>query len=399
MMTTGVMSASGERPLVPNARSRGRLLFVVNQTGFFLSHRASLAEAASQAGYEVYVAVPRGDRIEELHARGFRTQEYFFDRNGTNPLNELRSLWELVRMMRRLRPDLVHALTVQPVLYAGIAARLTRMPAIAFLMTGTGYIWSSRSFKAKVLRAMVSQVYRFVFAHPNARAIFQNSENRQAFIDGRLVPSAKTALIRGSGVDANIFRPPEKPSDLPQIVMASRMLWSKGVKVFCDAAKACHEDGVTARFVVVGAPDEGNPECVPREWLEARDREGFVSWLGHCDDMPGLLAQTTVLCLPTTYGEGLPKVLLEGAACGLPLIATDIPGCREVVRHEWNGLLIPGNDVSALSQAIKRLLRSDAEREAMGRNGRQMVLEDFVLGRINQQFLDVYAELSRLEHA
>lgn len=370
-----------------------RLLYVVNDAAFFVSHRLRLALAAAKAGYEVHVATPDAPAVEEIRKAGLVFHPVVFSRRGTNPLEDLDSLRSLYRLYRSLHPDLVHHVTIKPVLYGGIAARLARVPAIVSAISGLGHVFVAKGIKAAVLRFLVRQAYKFALGHPNAKVIFQNPNDRKVLTSGGLVPSESGVLIKGAGVDLREFVPSPEVRGIPVVLFASRMLWTKGAREFVDAARRLQGNRVHARFVLVGEPDEGNPMAIPTDELRAWVQGGAVEWLGRRNDMPTVFAQSHVVCLPTSYGEGVPKVLIEAAACGRPIVATDVPGCREIVRDGENGILVPPRDADALSAAMKRLIEDSQLRRRMGERGRRIAEQGFGLEQVIAETLLVYQHL------
>jgi glycosyltransferase involved in cell wall biosynthesis len=298
----------------------------------------------------------------------------------------------LESLYRRLRPDLVHHVTIKPVLYGGVAARLAKVPAVVFAVPGLGHVFVQTGVRASVLRNVVKRVYRFVFAHPRAKVIFQNPDDQALMERAQLVNAADSVLIRGSGVDMNVFTPRPEPPGVPVVVLAARMLWAKGVGEFVDAARQLREQKIEARFVLAGDSDPGNPSAVPVWQLEQWHDSGAVEWWGACDDMPRVLADAHIVCLPS-YREGLPKVLIEAAASGRPIVTTDVPGCREVVRHEENGLLVPARNAAALAAALRRLILSPVLRQFLGQRGREIAVAEFGLEKVIEQTLSIYKEL------
>ncbi|MGH7512775.1 MAG: glycosyltransferase family 4 protein [Gemmatimonadales bacterium] len=368
-----------------------RLLYVFNDAGFFLSHRLPVARAAAAAGYEVHVATPPGAAVAQVEAHGFGHHPIGLTRRGVNPGGELAAVVGLARLYRRLRPGLIEHATIKPVLYGGLTARLLREPAVVSWMTGLGFVFISGGARAALVRRLVAAGYRTALDRRGAWVIFENPDDRDLFVSRGLAPGERTRLIRGAGVDMARFRPtPEQPG-APTVVLAGRMLRDKGVVEFVEAARALRSAGRTARFALVGSADPGNPAGLPETQLQAWHAEGAVEWWGQRDDMPEVLRQAHVVCLPS-YREGLPKVLVEAAASARAIVATDAPGCREVVRHEWNGLLVPVRDAAALADAMGRLLSDPAERARMGARGRTRVEEEFSEQYVIGQTLAVYAE-------
>jgi len=369
-----------------------KLLFVVNDGPFFLSHRLPLAEAAREAGYEVHVATPEDAGTARIKDRGFAFHPIPLVRSGTRLSQEAGSFLALLRLYRALRPDIVHHVTIKPVLYGGLAARLARVPAVVHAVTGLGYLFVARTLKAAALRAAAKAVYRVALRHPRSRVIFQNRDDMAFFQEQALVRPGQAVLIRGSGVDMAAFAPRPEPEGTPVILFASRMLWDKGVGEFMGAARRLRERGVEARFVLAGDTDPNNPAGVPADRLASWRACGLAEFRGQCAQMAGVFAEAHVVCLPS-YREGLPKVLVEAAACGRAIVATDVPGCREIVQPGVNGLLVPARDEAALADALQQLIEDPGRRRAMGRAGRRLAVEAFALDRVIAGTLGLYSDL------
>jgi len=235
--------------------------------------------------------------------------------------------------------------------------------------------------------------YRSAFLARNTIGIFQNPEDLKLFIDAGIVKSEKAVLIRGSGVDTSSFIPLPEPEGVPVILLASRMLWDKGVGVFVDAVRQLRKDGENCRAVLVGSPDPENPASIPEETLHRWHTEGIVKWWGYRDDMPEVLSETHIVALPTTYGEGVPKVLIEAASSGRAIVATCVPGCREIVRHNINGLLVPPHDSKALAEAIKKLIKDQELRTIMGTRGRKIAEAEFSEEIVVRKTMEVYKNI------
>lgn len=370
-----------------------RVLYVVNDAGFFLSHRARLAAAARDAGYDVHVATPPGSLVAKICAEGFTFHPIPMVRSGMHLLRELRTLWALVRLYRRLGPDLVHHVTIKPVLYGGIAARIARVPAIVSAITGLGYVFSTRRKRTRLLKRLVKIGYRSAFRHPNIAVVFQNPDDRADFLRENIVRSQCAVLIKGSGVDMREFAPRAVPAaGSPLVICASRMLYSKGIGDFVAAAEQLLRAGLKARFALVGDSDPANPKSISHAELAAWASDTGIDWWGPREDMPKIMAQADVVCLPS-YREGVPKVLIEAAAAGRAIVATDVPGCREIVRHEENGLLVPPRDITALAAALERLITDPSLRARMGARGREIAVLEFSLEHVIRETLAVYKRL------
>ena len=369
-----------------------RLLFVFNDAGFFLSHRLPVARAARQAGFDVHVATPPSAAAERIAANGFGWHAIPLSRRSTRPLRELGTIRALMALYRQLAPDLIEHATIKPVLYGGLAARLTRRPAVVTWMTGLGYAFITSGRAASLGRRLLGRWYRWVLRRPGVRVIFENPDDRQIFLERGWVEPSGAHLIKGAGVDPAQFTPAPEPGGVPVVALPCRMLRDKGVGEFVAAARAVAEGGRAVRFALIGALDPGNPaavsESVLRNWVDA----GAVEWWGPRDDMPAVLRGATLVCLPS-YREGLPKVLVEAAACGRAIVTTDVPGCREVVRDGVNGLLVPVRDAAALAKAIGELLDDPARRHAMGAAGRVLMEREFSEEQVVSATLEIYREV------
>ncbi len=369
-----------------------KVLFVVNDFGFFLSHRLAIAERARDEGFEVWVAAP-GKPPAVLAERGLQAVAVPLSRRGAHPVAELRSLWVLYRLFRRLRPDLVHLVTIKPVLYGGMMARLARVPAVVSAISGLGTLFTSDGQGVGVVRRVVQAMYRLALGHPNQAVILQNSEDRNALIRLGRLREEKAVMIRGSGVDlAKVPCRMEAPG-VPIVALAARLLKQKGVEEFVAAARLLRERGVAARFWLMGDVDLGNPGSVTSEQVAVWAAEGVVEVLGHRSDVPELYAQAHVVTLPSYYGEGLPKTLIEAAACGRAVVTTDHPGCRDAIEDGVTGLLVPVRDADALADAVQRLLEDTERRQAMGRAGRALAEQAFAIEKVVDDHLAIYRRL------
>lgn len=371
-----------------------RLLMVVNSLSFLVSHRLPIAIAARKAGYDVHVAGPDTGEFDRIQSHGVTAHPIDLSRSSSSPLEELRSLNGLRCLYSRLRPDIVHHVTIKPVLYGTLVARLAKIAAVVNAIPGLGFVFADGSgVRAGARRFMVQQAYRRILGHPNMRIIFQNADDQAFFHSHQIGRSDQYRLIRGSGVDLELFRPvPESPQPII-VTLPSRMLYEKGVADFVDAAARLKARGLQARFVLVGPCDPGNPSSIAEETILDWTRTGVVEWWGYRSDMQEVMRQSHIVCLPSYYREGLPKVLIEAAACGRPIVTTDMPGCRDVVEHEVNGLLVSPRNTATLAEALERLIVDAELRRQMGRHGRARAEVMFSLEATVDGHLCLYDEL------
>ncbi len=373
-----------------------KIILFANTEWYLYNFRLSLAQALRSEGHEVLLVSPPGKYSRRLEEAGFRWQAFPLSRRGTNPLAELVTIWRLSRLYRVEKPDFVHHFTIKCVLYGSLAAhsaRVTgvRVQGILNAITGLGYVFIGQGWREGGLRWLVKALYRL--ALKNTRVVFQNEDDRALFSNLGLVSEDQTCLIPGSGVDTTRFV--EGP-DCPEpalVVLPARMLWDKGVREFVEAAQILKQRGVTARFALVGDTDPHYPACVPEQQLKEWQASGVVEWWGWQEDMPAVYHQAHIVCLPS-YREGLPRTLVEAAACGRALVAADVPGCRSIVRQGENGLLVPVQDGRALAEALYTLILDPSLRKKMGQRGREIVVKEFSVERVLGDTLSLYRSLA-----
>ena len=370
-----------------------RLMFVVNNPAFFMSHRVPVALAAQQAGYDVHVATMDGPAVADIQALGMTHHAIPMTRSGKHPLQELGTLLALVRLFRRVRPDVVHLVTINPVLYGGIAARIARVPGMVAAISGLGFVFLSNSLKMRMVRAVVARLYRVALGHPNSRVIFQNANDRDLLKSLGAVRDEQVVMIRGAGVDLDAYRAsPEPPAPPVVVTMVARLLRDKGVREFVEAAAMLRARGVPVTMQLVGGLDAGNPASATQQEVDAWQRDGAVQALGERSDIAELYAASHIAVLPS-YREGLPKSLIEAAACGRAVVTTDVPGCRDAIEPGQTGLLVPVRDAQSLADAIARLAEDAALRQRMGAAGRALAESEFDIKRVARVHVELYDAL------
>lgn len=373
----------------------GKVALFANTEWYLYNFRRSLALALQDAGYEVLLISPPGPYGDKLCKLGLRWQSIPMERRSLNPVSELALILRLQRLFGAEHVDLVHNFTVKCAVYGSLAARLAGVPARVVSVDGMGYVFASQDRKARILRPLVSTLMRLALGGSKCRLILQNPDDVQLFERERLVDSAWVRLIPGAGVDCRRFRPGtgKKLGTEFRVLLAARLLWDKGLAEYAEAARQLRSEGREVTFLLAGIPDPGNPASVPEATISDWVDEGLLQWLGHVADMPALLRTVDVVVLPSYYREGLPTSLIEAAACGLPLVTTDAPGCREVVTDGVDGLLVPVRDAGALARAIARLQDDAALRVRLGAAARAKALAQFDERIVIERTLAVYREL------
>lgn len=372
-----------------------KIILFANTDWYLYNFRRSLALLLVELGHDVILISPDtgyGKRLVEL---GLDWRRLSMERRSLNPIRELFLVHGLVKLMRQEQPDLVHGFTVKSAIYGSLAARVSGVPFRVSAVAGLGYVFSSSHFVARVLRPIVRLLFRISLGGRGSRLILQNPDDVKKFRKLRMIAPESIRLIYGSGVDLARFSPRQelRPSGPVRVLLPARLLWDKGVAEFVEAANVLKKRGVEAEFLLAGQPDHGNPGAVPESILKGWVRDGLVSWLGHVEEMPELLRSVDIVALPTSYGEGVPRSLIEAGASGCALIATDVPGCREIVRNGVNGLIVPPGNGLALAEAIESLIKNPELRSQFGAASLEIVMNTFDEKIVLERTLGVYREL------
>jgi glycosyltransferase involved in cell wall biosynthesis len=364
----------------------------VTEDWFFLSHRLPMARAAKAAGFEVHVATNVADGAASIAREGFVLHPIRFARGTLSPAAAFGTIRALRRLHRALAPALVHHVALQATIFGSLAAlgrRIARVNAI----TGLGYSFISDSFKARVVRTAIGSLLRLLVDRPASVALVQNPDDRDLL--RRLgIAADRIVLIPGSGVDVDRFRPLPEPAGPVTLGFVGRLLDDKGIRVLVAAHRLLRRKGLSVELLIAGTPDPANPASVSTAEAAAWGREPGITWLGHVDDIAAVWARAHIAVLPSRR-EGLPKSLLEAAACGRPMVATDVPGCREVAIADETGLLVPTDDTAALAAAIERLAQDAALRARFGRAARALAEARFSETAIGRAISALYLQLVR----
>ena len=366
------------------------LVFLLTEDWFFASHFWARGLAAQAAGWRVILVARQTEATARIRASGIEVIPVDFSRRRLNPFAELWFTLKLARLYRQLKPTVVHHIALKPIAIGGLAARLAGVRAIVNAPTGLGFVFSSDKPLAKLLRPFVTLALRLTLSPKGAKVIFDNPDDLAALTAAGMVRPAAAVLIRGAGVNTDEFSPAPEPPGPVRVILIARMIRAKGIAVFCEAARILHGQ---AEFILAGAPDPGNLDSIPEAELRAWQAESIVTWLGPRTDIAALLRGAHIACQPSTYREGLPKSALEAMAAGKPLVATNVPGCREAVVDGQTGFLVPPGDASALAAGLKKLIASPELRARMGAAARARAVQEFSSPHICAQTLLVYAAL------
>ncbi|MDP4299848.1 glycosyltransferase family 4 protein [Leptothrix discophora] len=387
----------------PRPRS---ICYVINNVAFFASHRLPIATAAQARGHHVRLLTGHGgseamesEGERRVDAAGIERMRVDFTADGMNPLKELRGVLQIARWFWKLRPELVHCASPKGVLYGGLASRIVPPHALVISVSGMGYAFTPgarTSLKRQLIGGLYKVLSRLAYGHRNKRVVVQNMDDERYVVEVGWARADEVIRIPGSGIDLDLFvqAPIERKQDL--VVLPARLLADKGVHEFVAACRRLREACPGWRFMLAGSADYQNPSAISRDQAQAWHDEGVIEWAGHVADMPGLLAQTSIVCLPS-YREGMPKSLLEAAAAGCAVITTDTTGCREAIIPGETGDLVPARDADALADALLQLIRDPARRHRYGVAGRQLAIDRFSIESVIATTLATYSDLCRHE--
>ncbi len=374
-------------------QAQPKLLYFVTEDWYFCSHRLALAKAAQRAGFEVSVLTrirKHGDIIRNL---GIQVIPLNVRRGGTNPITELRTLLQVAKVYRAVKPDIVHHIALKPVLYGSIVALFMPGIKVVNLLAGLGVIFSSQGWKARLIKPWVEVLFRMFFQRNNTCTIVQNREDCSFLVQRLQIAQSGVRLIKGSGVDIDKFKPTPEPDGSVSVALVSRLLWDKGVGEYVAAVRLLKQKGLVFDAFLLGQPDSENMASVSQEQLQIWNDEGYIRCFGQVDDIAEFWRSAHIAVLPSYYGEGVPKSLIEAAACGRPIVTTDIAGCHEIVEHDVNGILVPPRNIDALADALEKLIFDKALRQKLGKAGREKVEREFSDQVVLAQTLSVYQEM------
>lgn len=367
------------KPSAPAVSPSPKLIYLVTEDHYFYSHRLPMARAAQRAGFDVAVIANIGSHEEAIAHEGIRVIPLSLERGSLNPFKALRHIAQIHHIYRREKPDLVHHIAMKPVLYGSVAAGTAGVPVVINAFAGLGYLFTSDHLLARALRMPLIPLFRIVLKRKGSYLLLQNRDDLTLLRRYGMVPEERVAVIGGSGVDMERCAPQPWPEAQPDgwrlCVFAGRMIEIKGLATLKDAFALLQKRGVRLKLWLCGQPDPGNPEAWTEsdigQWVANSDN---VAYKGHCGDMVSVWAQAHMAVQPSWGGEGVPKSLLEAASCARPIVATDVPGCRDVVEEGKNGLLVPPRDAEALAAALERLAgESDASLMDRGAESRRLI--------------------------
>jgi len=371
------------------------ILIIVNVDWFFMSHRLPIAIKALKQGYDITIASRFTEHKAELKSLGFNVVDIPFNRSGGRVSSELSTIKAIKRVIEDLKPNLIHAITIKPVLYTGLALKAVKkdIPFVAAI-SGLGYVFTANTLRAKVTKLIASAFYKVALSQKFKTVIFQNTSDEAILTRVAKLNSTDKTLIKGSGADLSVYRfEPENQAPPLKVAMACRLLKEKGVYQYIEAARLVKKTHFDVEFLLIGTPDLENPNSVMQTEIDSWVKEGVINYLGHRNDIPNVFSSTSIVCLPSFYGEGVPKVLIEAAACGRAIVTTDNPGCRDAVIEGETGLTVPVRDSEKLAEALIRLIEDTQLRLSMGLKARKFAEQEFDVNSVVDKHLEIYSAL------
>lgn len=371
---------------------RMKLFIVVNVDWFLISHRMVIAMAAQKAGWDVTVITADTGRLKEIEAVGLKTINLPMSRSGKNILQELTTFGFLYKLYRREKPDVVHHVGIKTILWGTLAAKFAKVHGIVNAVSGLGGFFAEKN--QSMMAKLLPIVLRYSHHRNNLNVIFQNKENKQFFLEHRIIQEAQARYIKGSGVNLKDYSYTPEPKDGKIIILlTARMIVEKGVFILTDAAEKLRKEYENkAEFWIVGGLDD-HPGAITKEQLNAVCDGKYIKWLGRREHVKELLQQCHLFAFPSYYMEGLPKTLIEACAIGRPIVTTDNIGCRDVVTDGMNGYLVPIKDSDTLAEKIKALIDHPEWRLQMGLASRRVAEEYFSVDSVVEKHLTIYNEL------
>ncbi len=375
-----------------------KIVYTVNVDWFFISHRLPIALEALKQGHEVYIFAKDTGKMAYLKSLGINIYPINLERGSINPVQTLKLLFDLKNKLKKIQPDVVHLVTIKPVLIGGLASILAKVPAIVYAISGLGFIFTNTMLKAKILRLGIIPLYRLALSAKNKTVIVQNLDDLRILRQYVAIPESQTVLIPGSGVNLEQFNIQPLPLENKTVLMACRLLADKGVYEFHQSVLLLKEKYPNVRFVLVGGVDPDNPASLTEQELTEWVTNNDLEWWGHQTNMSEVLSQATIVVLPS-YREGMPKVLLEAQALGRPIVTTDVPGCREAIENGKTGFLVKVKNAQSLADAIEKLINNDELCLEFSHNARVLAEQKFDIKQVVNTHIHIYEKLVQNSHA
>ena len=375
-----------------------KLLIVVNELSYFISHRLNVATEAKKKGYEVYICYGEN----KIKKNNFKIKKYFkffhvlINRGNINPFTELNSIYSIYCLIKKINPSVLHLVTLKPCLYGGIASFFLNIKAIIFALPGLGTIYNSKKIKFIIIKNLTNFFFKILFRINNCFLLLQNNSDKRYFLKKKIIDKNKVKIIKGSGVNLSNYQFVKERANPIVISFISRLIIEKGIEYFISAAEIIKKrTNLNLRFRVYGSIDPGNPQSITKIELKKWKKDGFVEFFGYSKNINNVLKNTNIVCLPSFYGEGLPRILLEAAAAGRSVVTTNHPGCRDSIIPNVTGYLVPIKNSKQLADKLEFLASKNKIRSRMGKNARIFAEKNFSTNFIAQKHMKLYKKLTK----
>ena len=372
-----------------------KIVFVINNIDFLLSHRLEVCLRCIELGYNVHVIAPyKSNKIKILQNYNIRYHELNFKRKTNNIIFELYTIYRLFRLIYVIKPDILHLITIKPYLYGGIVSKILNVKNVVTSIAGLGIVYSSDKITYKILKFLLKPFLKYALSNKSQSIIFQNKSDYKLLINMGIIRSQNIIFTKGSGVDLNKYEYFNENNCKPlKVIFASRLLKDKGVEIFIKAAEEFFLSDIDIEFWLVGEPDEGNKNSITLNQIKNWEKKKIVKWFKFSNEINVLFKNSNIIVYPSYYGEGLPKVLIEAASCGRAIITTNHPGCRDAIINNKTGLLVSVRNTIKLVQCIEFLAKNDNIRNKMGYEGRKLAEKYFSVNKVVREHINLYKKI------
>lgn len=370
-----------------------KIIFLVNTDSFLVSHRLPIADKMLKSGYEVHIATEFSKYKDMLIKKGFKVHNINFNRNSMNLLRSLFVLFQIIHLIFKLKPDILHLISLKPIIFGGLVTFIFPIKLLVFSITGLGSMFIENSFFYKIRLFFFTFLYRIVFLNSNLKVILQNNDDLKYLASKAKLNKNKVVMIKGSGVNLNDYKPSKIPKKFPIILMASRLIKDKGVVEFIKAAKYLKKKKFKGEFYLVGDVDFNNPSAVSKNLISLNHKKKILRYFKYRIDISKFIKKSTIVVLPS-YREGFPKILMEAAACGRPIITTNVPGCKDAIINNKTGILVPPKNYKALGDAINKLSQDKKKIEKFASEARKYAIANFSIKDVISKHILIYKKLN-----
>lgn len=369
-------------------KKKGVLVYFVNVDWFFVSHRLEIALESKNQGYEVHIIAGFTSHKESLENYGFIVHDINLSRSSKSFLKETKVLFESYRILKKINIDILHLISIKPIIYGGLISKILRIKKIVYSFPGLGHIFTSNSISNYILRVTSLLIYRLILKNKKSYVILQNKHDRDYLLSKKILRKENIIMIYGSGVHLDKFSFSNEPEGIPVVMMISRLLKEKGVIEYLESIDQVKRSFPEVKFVLVGGFDD-NPGSLSIRDIEEYIDLNKVEYWGKKENIYDTIKLSSIVVLPS-YREGLPKVLIEAGASGKPIVTSDVPGCKDAIIENSTGLLVPPKKINDLSEAIIFLLKNKDIRIQMGKNGRKLAEEKFNIQSVIEKHINIY---------